>query len=270
MQRVLQIVEEAERVGALSDIERDMVLAELREAYAEVKFGTCVGEKEVVAPVAPETPQTEVEEEEDEPEMEVEIIFNEDDEAETENEEQPSENEIAEPAVAEVAEPIVEDEPAVAEPIVEDEPAVAEPIVEDEPAVAEPIVETPPTPAPQPTPAPKRSPILSLYEDEPTPVVGEQFHEAPSVADTIARPKGVADVAPVKSLRESIGVADGFMLIEELFDGNVDAFNNAIDTLDAQTSFDDCVIYISENYSWRANSEGAKLIMDLLQRKHNA
>ena len=213
-----------------------------------MKFGTCVGEKEVVAPVAPETPQTEVEEEEDEPEMEVEIIFNEDDEAETENEEQPSENEIAEPAVAEVAEPIVEDEPAVAEP----------------------IVETPPTPAPQPTPAPKRSPILSLYEDEPTPVVGEQFHEAPSVADTIARPKGVADVAPVKSLRESIGVADGFMLIEELFDGNVDAFNNAIDTLDAQTSFDDCVIYISENYSWRANSEGAKLIMDLLQRKHNA
>ena len=242
---MLQIVEEAERVGALSDIERDMVLAELREAYAEVKFGTCVGEKEVVvpvAPVAPETPQTEVEEEDDEPEMEVEIIFNEEDEVETENEEQPSENEIAEPAVAEVAEPIIEDEPAVAEP----------------------IVETPPTPAP------KRSPILSLYEDEPTPVVGEQFHEAPSVADTIARPKGVADVAPVKSLRESIGVADGFMLIEELFDGNVDAFNNAIDTLDAQTSFDDCVIYISENYSWRANSEGAKLIMDLLQRKHNA
>ena len=251
LQRVLQIVEEAERVGALSDIERDMVLAELREAYAEVKFGTCVGEKEVVvpvAPVAPETPQTEVEEEEDEPEMEVEIIFNEDDESETKNEEQPSENEIAEPAVAEVAEPIVEDEPAVAEP----------------------IVETHPTPAPQPTPAPKRSPILSLYEDEPMSVVGEQFHEAPSVADTIARPKGVADMTPVKSLRESIGVADGFMLIEELFDGNVDAFNKAIDTLDAQTSFDDCVIYISENYSWRANSEGVKLIMDLLQRKHNA
>ncbi|MBR4850309.1 MAG: hypothetical protein IKV09_05210 [Alistipes sp.] len=262
LQRVLQIVEEAERVGALSDIERDMVLAELREAYADVKFGTCVGEKEVVvsvAPVAPETPPTEVEEEEDEPEMEVEIIFNEDDESETENEEQPSENEIAEPAVAEVAEPIIEDEPVVAEPIVEDEPVVAEP-----------IVETPPTPAPQPTPAPKRSPILSLYEDEPTPVVGEQFHEAPSVADTIARPKGVADMTPVKSLRESIGVADGFMLIEELFDGNVDAFNSAIDTLDAQTSFDDCLIFISENYSWRANSEGAKLIMDLLQRKHNA
>ena len=251
LQRVLQIVEEAERVGALSDIERDMVLAELREAYAEVKFGTCVGEKEVVAPVAPvapETPPTEVEEEEDEPEMEVEIIFNEDDESETENEEQPSENEIAEPAVAEVAEPIIEDEPVVAEP----------------------IVETPPTPAPQPTPAPKRSPIVSLYEDEPMSVVGEQFHEAPSVADTIARPKGVADMTPVKSLRESIGVADGFMLIEELFDGNVDAFNNAIDTLDAQTSFDDCLIFISENYSWRANSEGAKLIMDLLQRKHNA
>ena len=256
LQRVLQIVEEAERVGALSDIERDMVLAELREAYAEVKFGTCVGEKEVVvpvAPVAPETPQTEVEEEDDEPEMEVEIIFNEEDEVE--NEELSVESEVETPAPAEIeTHSIVEDKPV--EPTVE---VVAEPVVEES-AVA---VETPNTPI-------KRSPILSLYEDEPMSVVGEQFHEAPSVADTIARPKGVADMTPVKSLRESIGVADGFMLIEELFDGNVDAFNSAIDTLDAQTSFDDCLIFISENYSWRANSEGAKLIIDLLQRKHNA
>ena len=257
LQRVLQIVEEAERVGALSDIERDMVLAELREAYAEVKFGTCVGEKEVVvpvAPVAPETPQTEVEEEDDEPEMEVEIIFNEEDEVENEELSVESEVETSAPAdiPAEVATP-AEEQPAV------EEETVAEPAAEES-AVA---VETPITPI-------KRSPILSLYEDEPTPVVGEQFHEAPSVADTIARPKGVADMTPVKSLRESIGVADGFMLIEELFDGNVDAFNSAIDTLDAQTSFDDCLIFISENYSWRANSEGAKLIIDLLQRKHNA
>ena len=44
LQRMLQIVEEAERVGALADIERDILLGELREAYAELKFG--VTEKE--------------------------------------------------------------------------------------------------------------------------------------------------------------------------------------------------------------------------------
>ena len=39
LQRMLQIVEDAERVGALADIERDILLAELREAYTELKFG---------------------------------------------------------------------------------------------------------------------------------------------------------------------------------------------------------------------------------------
>ena len=36
---MLQIVEESERVCALADIERDILLAELREAYTELKFG---------------------------------------------------------------------------------------------------------------------------------------------------------------------------------------------------------------------------------------
>ena len=39
LQRVLQILENTESVATLTDIERDIVLGELREAYAEVKFG---------------------------------------------------------------------------------------------------------------------------------------------------------------------------------------------------------------------------------------
>ena len=39
LQQMLQILEDAERNGALSDIERDILLADLREAYAELKFG---------------------------------------------------------------------------------------------------------------------------------------------------------------------------------------------------------------------------------------
>ena len=79
LQRVLQIVEEAERTGALSDLERDIILAELREAYSEVKFNLneirdTRYESEVVVPVTPvvpEAPQPEVEEDEldDEPLM---------------------------------------------------------------------------------------------------------------------------------------------------------------------------------------------------------
>ena len=209
---MLQIVEESERVGALADIERDILLNELREAYTELKFG------------------------------------------QTENGKRKAENEVAvEPAVAEL--PIIPTAPIT--PIEEESVA--------ESAVAElPIAPTTPT-----TPTPKRSALLSLYEDESKPVLGEQFHDAPSVADTIACPKGVAESTPVVSLREAIGVADKFMLIRELFDGDAEAYDKAIAALEAQPSFDDCVIYIAEHYAWSSNSAAAKLVMELLQRKYN-
>ena len=237
LQRVLQIVEESEGVAALSDLERDIILAELRELYSEVKFGVATHEnscdKSIVAPIA-------------EPVVSVEPV--------------------AEPVVEPVAEPVLE---PVAEPVVE--PAVD---LVEEPAVEEPVVaavekEEKISTLHSPLSTPKRSPLLSLYEDAPTPVVGEQFCEKQSVADSIACPKGVAESTPVASLRAAIGVADRFLLINELFAGDSNAYESAIEVLDAQPSLDDCVIYISENYSWRANAEGTKLIMTLLQRKYN-
>ncbi len=233
LQRVLQIVEESELSGSMSELDRDVVLAELRELYLAVKFADTNNE-ESHEEVATECAGNE-------PEVEFEIIYNEEEDEETEN--------VELPAV---------EEPAVAEPAVE---PIAEPVAV-EPAVAA-------TPAPQPTPT-KRSPILSLYEDEAAkPVIGDLFSEKHSVADTIACPKGVAESAPVASLRESIGVADKFMLIRELFGGDSDMYESAIANLDKQTSFDDCVIYITENYAWSAQSQATKTIMSLLQRKFN-
>lgn len=98
--------------------------------------------------------------------------------------------------------------------------------------------------------------------------MGEQFHETPSVADAIACPKGVAESTPVVSLRDAIGLADKFMLIRELFDGDSEAYESAIDNLDKQSSFDDCIIFVTENYTWSPNSQATKLMMDLLQRKY--
>ncbi len=111
LQRVLQIVEEAERTGSLSDLEKDIALNELREAYAELKFGiTENGEGKTeneeqpeiaptipIIPIAPTTPIEKVEpevdvEDENEPEVEVELLFGEESE-ETENGERKTENE---------------------------------------------------------------------------------------------------------------------------------------------------------------------------------
>ena len=273
LQLMLHIVEEAERNGALADIERDTLLEELRAAYTELKYGWLEFDEpkseaseapaEPIAPVVPVASTEESDEESDEEnEVEVELIFDEEEPETEEPEAEKPEVEEPEPKKPEPEEKVVyvapaddEEEPVVAE----EEPVAAE---EEPVAAAEelPIVPT----------TPKRSPFLSLYEDNPTPVVGEQFHDAPSVADTISCPKGVAESSPITSLRGAIGLADKFLLIHKLFDGNSDAFEAAITALEEQPTFDDCIIYISEHYAWPPHSEATKLIMELLQRKFNA
>ena len=237
LQRMLQIVEESERVGSLAEIERDIILHELQEAYAELKFGQTENgklktENEVdEEPAVVELPIAPIEEEaEEEPEVEVELVFNE--EVEDSSEKIGDRSEEIEDRREEIEENL---------------------------STLNSHLSTP-----------KRSALLSLYEEEPTPVLGEQFHEKPSVADTIACPKGVAESAPVASLREAIGVADKFMLIRELFGGDADAYEKAIDALEVQPSFDDCIIYIAEHYTWSPNAQATKLVMELLQRKYNA
>ena len=263
---------ESESVETLSTLDRDLILSELREVYSAVRFGETVESEPkvaavVAAPVADAMPEDEAEEDVEEKEIEVEILF--EDEVEEECDE-PAEDEESAPEV----ETAPEAEPVVA-PVVEE---VVEPTPEPAPA---------PEPTPEPTPAPasvveeiapaqsddieafrpRRSSILSLYDDDVTPVLGEQFRETTSVADVIACPKGVADCAPVKSLTEAIGLADKFMLVRELFDDDAEAYAKAIEALDKQTSLEDSLIYISEHYAWRPQSDGAKLMMELLQRK---
>ena len=268
LQRVLQMLAESESVETLSTLDRDLILSELREVYSAVRFGETVESEPkvaavVAAPVADAMPEDEAEEDVEEKEIEVEILF--EDEVEEECD-VPAEDEESAPEV----ETAPEAEPVVA-PVVEE-------VVESSPE---------PAPAPEPTPAPasvveeiaptqsddieafrpRRSSILSLYDDDVTPVLGEQFRETTSVADVIACPKGVADCAPVKSLTEAIGLADKFMLVRELFDDDAEAYAKAIEALDKQTSLEDSLIYISEHYAWRPQSDGAKLMMELLQRK---
>lgn len=93
-----------------------------------------------------------------------------------------------------------------------------------------------------------------------------------TIADTIAAPSALAEeltVARTKSLRQAIGINDKFLMTRDLFDGDNQAFEEAIAALDECETLDDCMIYIVENYEWNPDSEGAKFIMQLLERKHS-
>ena len=236
-------------------------------------------------PVVESEPELEPESE-PEPVVEVEEDFDIDEAFEPEEDEPEAE-----------PEPIVEPEPEVKkvvvepslfgdyEPIVkrstpsrrkimalyEDEPAPApkvEPKVEPTPApVAEsaPVAEPEPTPAPAPAPVaePKVEPIV----DSENKVLGEVITPTTTIADTITPVVSVAEDRPVETLRGAISVVDRFMLIRDLFDDDAALYEQTMDELEKMDNLDDCIIYIAENFAWRPSSEGAKLMMDLLQRK---
>ena len=163
--------------------------------------------------------------------------------------------------------PKVESAPVVEpEPVVESTPAPTpivepEPIIEPEPIVeSEPVVEV----APEPIAEPKVVPILEGENK----VLGEVIAPAaPTIADTITPVTSVAEDCPVDTLRGAVSVADRFMLIRDLFAGDAEQYEKTMDVLEAMDNLDDCIIYIAENFAWRPSSDGAKLIMDLLQRK---
>jgi hypothetical protein len=71
----------------------------------------------------------------------------------------------------------------------------------------------------------------------------------------------------VTDLRKAIGINDKFLMIKDLFGGNAAQYEATIDVLNEFDDLDDCMIYIVENFSWNPDSEGAKLLVSLIERK---
>lgn len=142
-----------------------------------------------------------------------------------------------------------------------------------------------PVAAPQPKAAETTAPDNAGDDDEPDfeeitleakntsgAVLGEVInHNVQTLADTIAPPRDVASELRrsehVTDLRRAIGINDKFLMIRDLFGGDAAAYEAAIGTLNGFDDFDECMIYIAENYAWNANSDGAKFLMELLERK---
>ena len=145
-------------------------------------------------------------------------------------------------------------------------------------------VPTAPIPAPEPESKPRTSAFDPASDDTDRrteggmpiasagAVLGEVINpRVQTLADTIAPPRDVASEIlhnePITDLRQAIGLNDKFLLIRDLFGGDGAAFERAIETLNGFDDLDDCMIFIAEHYAWNPNSDGAKLLMELLERK---
>ncbi|MBR2367985.1 MAG: hypothetical protein IKA81_05200 [Alistipes sp.] len=71
----------------------------------------------------------------------------------------------------------------------------------------------------------------------------------------------------ISDLHKAIGLNDKFLMIRDLFEGDAERYNDTIDTLNEFDDLDECMIYIVENFAWNPDSEGAKLLVSLIERK---
>lgn len=136
------------------------------------------------------------------------------------------------------------------------------------------------TPTPKPQPQAKR---VVEYDEEPlksgetiadvktVTLADAMAQNATTLADTIAAPAALGEEinhSHIKSLRKAIGLNDKFLMIRDLFGGDGDVYEQTLDALDEFESFDDCLLYIAENHpEWNPDSEGAKFLTQLLERK---
>ena len=170
--------------------------------------------------------------------------------------------EVAAPVPAEVSAP----EPEVAA----GEPAAVPEVSAAAPEFRKPVFGTVPEPEEEDEPGFEE---ITLEPAAPAgTVLGDIInHDVQTLADTLAAPRDRASELrrsePVTDLRRAIGINDKFLLIRDLFGGDGEAYEKAIGALNDCADFDDCMIYIAENYAWNPNSDGVKLLMDLLERK---
>ena len=117
--------------------------------------------------------------------------------------------------------------------------------------------------APQPAPA-------DVEEERTVTIADAMAASTQTLADTLITPVALGDDinhSKINSLRDGIGLNDKFLMIRDLFDGDNEAYDEAITALDSMETLDDCMIHIIENYAWNPDTEGSKFIMQLLERK---
>ena len=179
--------------------------------------------------------------------------------------EEPAEEPIAAPAEEEhytpLATPIDETELTDEDVVFELSEGELEEEITDEPAVEEAIADEPAQRVEEPK-------AVTPTVEEPTVVLGEKLQPQTTLGDQLAARQTVNDLRPrITDLRRAVGLNDKFLLIRDLFNGNGSLYEITIRKLNEFDNFDDCMIYIAEHFAWNPNSDGAKLMMDLLERK---
>ena len=165
--------------------------------------------------------------------------------------------------------PIKTSEPAKESASVPAEEVVVVEKVEVEPAPApQPAPAPMPIPAPQLAPAPQSAPAPAPREEEVPQRLGDVIAKnVTTLADKMAEEQPTAAYNRITDIRKAIGLNDKFLMIRDLFGGDANLYEDTINHLNEYDDLDECMIFIVENFRWNPDSEGAKLLVSLLERK---
>lgn len=126
------------------------------------------------------------------------------------------------------------------------------------------------------------SPSVIVVEELPLPakkehttgIIGDSFsHLSNSVNEKLSNRKPEEDVSeilkskPILSLSDAIGINDRFLFIREIFDGNKDAYSQAIARLDKTENLKDARAVIMSYTGDNKENEAVKQLIDLVKRK---
>jgi flagellar biosynthesis GTPase FlhF len=101
-------------------------------------------------------------------------------------------------------------------------------------------------------------------------VLGDKFTKEKSVNDLITEEgeklEHKLSRMPVRNIRAAIGINDRFLFTRELFEGNGDAFNGAVNKIDDMKSIKEAVAFLRDNFKWKKNETSLKFV-DLVKRR---
>ena len=179
----------------------------------------------------------------------------------------PSPERDPEPYRVPASSPIIDDAPEQMPD--EQQTEIAAEAITEESASPQSEAKQPASEQPAPEPKPFSAPVTPPAE-QPTRLADVLGGGITTLADTLAGEHHTARTVAsshIDSLRSAIGINDRFLMIRDLFNGNEQMFEDTVTTLDEFDDLDECMIYIVENFAWNPDSDGARLLTDIIQRK---
>ncbi len=120
----------------------------------------------------------------------------------------------------------------------------------------------------------KEQPVQPVKKSAESPIIADQYsHRPESFNEKLGSLKHEDDVLellmakPLVSLNEAIGVNDKFLFIREIFDGDLELYNQVIIKLESVASLADARAVVMSYTGENTENEAVKQLLDLIKRK---